>query len=159
MSNLDLFLSLAKLGGELVYLHLMESPKLDNVVSTYVGSGNPVVGRVGWSNGTIWLDAEKTNAREGQRAIKPGTNGFENVREEVWDYRIGGYQVCHKWLKDRQGRTLSDDDISHYQEIVAAITMTIRAMDEIDEVIEFYGGWPDAFQSDQVKAELGHGRQ
>lgn len=29
--------------------------------------------------------------------------------------------------------------------IVAAISETIRLMDEIDEVIEEHGGWPDAF--------------
>lgn len=26
------------------------------------------------------------------------------------NYRIGGYQVCAKWLKDRKARTLSADD-------------------------------------------------
>jgi hypothetical protein len=25
--------------------------------------------------------------------------------ENVWNFHIGGYQVCHKWLKDRKGRT------------------------------------------------------
>ena len=72
--------------------------------------------------------------------------------EEVWDFRIGGYQVCHKWLKDRNGRTLSDADIDHYQRIVVALTETIRIMAEIDEVIDAHGGWPDAFQtSDPAK--------
>ena len=67
--------------------------------------------------------------------------------EEVWDFHIGGYQVCHKWLKDRKGRTLSDEDIAHYQKIVVALNETIRIMGEIDEVIEEYGGWPGAFQT------------
>ena len=67
--------------------------------------------------------------------------------EEVWDFHIGGYQVCHKWLKDRKGRTLSDEDIAHYQKIVVALNETIRIMAEIDEVIEAHGGWPDAFQT------------
>jgi len=26
---------------------------------------------------------------------------FEGLEEDVWGYRIGGYQVCDKWLKDR----------------------------------------------------------
>ena len=70
--------------------------------------------------------------------------------EEVWDFHIGGYQVCHKWLKDRKGRTLSDEDIGHYQKIVVAQNETIRIMAEIDEVIEAHGGWPDAFQTGSV---------
>ncbi len=65
--------------------------------------------------------------------------------EEVWNFHIGGYQVCHKWLKDRKGRTLSDDDLAHYQKIVVALNETIRIMAEIDEVIEEHGGWPGAF--------------
>ena len=71
--------------------------------------------------------------------------GFEGVPEEVWDFHIGGYQVCHKWLKDRKGRTLSGEDIEHYQKIVVALSETIRIMVEIDEVIEEHGGWPGAF--------------
>jgi len=27
---------------------------------------------------------------------------FEGIPENVWQYRIGGYQVCNKWLKDRK---------------------------------------------------------
>jgi len=69
------------------------------------------------------------------------------VPEGVWDFQIGGYQVCHKWLKDRKGRTLSDEDIAHYQKIIVALNETIRIMAEIDEVIEAHGGWPDAFQA------------
>ena len=53
--------------------------------------------------------------------------------------------MCSKWLKDRKGRTLSEDDILHYQKILAAIAETIRLMGEIDEVIDQHGGWPGAF--------------
>lgn len=67
------------------------------------------------------------------------------MSEEVWSFHIGGYQVCEKWLKDRKGRTLSDDDIAHYQKIIVALAETIRLMQEIDEVIEQHGGWPGAF--------------
>jgi uncharacterized protein len=60
-------------------------------------------------------------------------------------FYIGGYQVCEKWLKDRKGRTLSKDDITHYHKIVAALSETIRLMAEIDKVIDAHGGWPGAF--------------
>ena len=74
--------------------------------------------------------------------------------EAVWNFHIGGYQVCAKWLKDRQakggknprpGRKLTDEDIAHYQKIVVALNDTIRIMAEIDTVIEEHGGWPGAF--------------
>ncbi|KAF5432111.1 hypothetical protein C5S39_04370 [Candidatus Methanophagaceae archaeon] len=28
---------------------------------------------------------------------------------------MGGYQVCQKWLKDRKGRQLTEEEIEHYQ--------------------------------------------
>jgi len=62
--------------------------------------------------------------------------------KEVYNFHIGGYQVCKKWLKDRKGRELTEDEIAHYQKIVVALNETIRIMKEIDVVIEGHGGWP-----------------
>ena len=156
-----LFRALAGHGRELVELHLLESSKRNTFISTYTGPRNPEVGRIGWSDGIVWLDAGKISARVGQRATKLGTIGFKGVPEDVWDFHIGGYQVCHKWLKDRKGRTLSNEEIAHYQKIVVALNETIRVMAEIDEVIEAHGGWPDAFQTasetDAASEENGEG--
>lgn len=137
--SIDLFRALARLGGGLVALHSLQSPELDHLVSTYAGPKNPEVGRVDWSDDTVWLDATVTKKGEA-----PST-GFHGVKEAVWNFHIGGYQVCEKWLKDRKGRTLSKDDITHYQKIVVALAETIRLMNEIDVVIEKHGGWPGAF--------------
>ena len=130
--NLKLFHALARLGGELTALHLLESPKLDEPITEFIGVRNPEVEKVSWSKNTVWIDRAQTT-------------GFKGVREEVWNFHIGGYQVCNKWLKDRKGRTMSKDDIVHYQKIVVALAETIRLMKEIDEVIERHGGWPGAF--------------
>jgi hypothetical protein len=47
--------------------------------------------------------------------------------------------VCQKWLKDRKGRQLSYDDLTHYQGIVAALARTIELQTSIDEAIV---DWP-----------------
>ncbi|MFL5243134.1 MAG: type ISP restriction/modification enzyme [Gemmataceae bacterium] len=130
--NLDLFRALARLGGELTALHLLESLKLDKPITEFIGGRNPGVEKVSWSQDTVWLN-------------KAQTTGFRGVREPVWNFHIGGYQVCEKWLKDCKGRTLSKDDITHYQKIVVALSDTIRLMKEIDQVIDKHGGWPGAF--------------
>ena len=78
---------------------------------------------------------------------------FRGVPEAVWNFHIGGYQVCEKWLKDRKGRTLSKDDIAHYQKIVVSLSETIRLMKKIDQVIEQHGGWPGAFQASAYPKE------
>ncbi|MFZ1402221.1 MAG: type ISP restriction/modification enzyme, partial [Anaerolineae bacterium] len=128
-SSLELFRSLAALGGELVGLHLLESPALARRITTYAGPAAPTVEKVAYAGGAVWLD-------------KAQTAGFRGVPEPVWNFHIGGYQVCEKWRKDRKGRTLSAEEIEHYQRVVVALNETIRVMGEIDEVIEAHGGWP-----------------
>ena len=53
----------------------------------------------------------------------PVEAGEHGVPEAVWGFHIGGYQVRQKWLKDRKGRTLFDDDIAHHQKIVVALAL------------------------------------
>lgn len=130
--NPELFRALARLGGELTALHLLESPKLAKPITEFIGGPNPEVEKVSWSKSTVWID-------------KSQAKGFKGVREDVWNFHIGGYQVCNKWLKDRKGCTLSNEGIAHYQKIVLALSETIRLMGAIDEVIEQHGGWPGAF--------------
>lgn len=138
-ASTSLLEALARIGDRLLALHLLESPKLDYPISEYLGGRTPEVEKVSWSKNTVWID-------------KAQTTGFKGVREEVWNFHVGGYQVCEKWLKDRKGRTLLKDDIAHYQKIVVALAETIRLMKEIDEVIEQHGGWPGAFQTGEAKA-------
>ena len=143
--NLDLFCALAQLGGELVALHLLKSPKLNKPITEFIGKARDVA-KVGYTDETVWIDAGGTKSK-----TTAGTSGFKDVPEKVWNFHIGGYQVCEKWLKDRKGRTLTKDDIAHYHKIVVALSETIRLMAEIDKVIDQHGGWPGAFSTPQTE--------
>jgi len=125
-SDKKLFKALADKGSEVVALHLMESPMLNNLITKYPVSGSNLVENVRYSESE-------------QRVYINKQQYFEGIPPEVWAFQIGGYQVCHKWLKDRKGRTLSYDDLHHYQRIVVAIKETIRLMSEIDSIIP---SWP-----------------
>ena len=129
-SDKNLFETLSRLGSELVSLHLMESPELDDLITEFRGGGDNVVAPIG-----------KNSYKDGRLKINK-TQYFEGMPEEVYNFHIGGYQVCQKWLKDRKGRALSEGDIFHYQKIVVALNETIRIMKEIDEAIDGHGGWP-----------------
>ena len=91
-----------------------------------------------YQDGKVYLDTSQ----------RKRSSYFDGVPEEVWNFHIGGYQVCHKWLYDRRGtrgepgRTLTEEDIAHYQRIVVALQETIRLMEEIDQIIEAHSGWP-----------------
>ena len=123
----NLFNTLSEYGEKLAELHLMTSPLLDNLPTNFVAQGDLVVA------------AGYPKYNEGTVEINKQGDAFTGVAQEVWNFYIGGYQVCQKWLKDRKGRVLSVEDIVHYQKIVVALGETIKLMQMIDEVIP---GWP-----------------
>jgi predicted helicase len=125
-SDLKLFRKLAAKGAELVALHLMESPALADFITEFPEKGDNVVEKVRYTDNDkqVWINPKQY---------------FQNVPRECWEFHIGGYQVCEKWLKDRKGRKLGYEDIEHYQKIVVALKETSRLMKEIDECIP---GWP-----------------
>ena len=125
-SDRELFKALAAKGAELVSLHLMESPTLNNLITTYPIGNSNTVEKVGYDENTHRVFINKTQY-------------FDGIPSNVWNFHIGGYQVAQKWLKDRKGRALSYDDLIHYQKVIVALKETIRIMGEIDEMIP---GWP-----------------
>lgn len=61
---------------------------------------------------------------------------FREVPKIAWDFYIGSYQPAQKWLKDRRGRELNFDDITHYQRIIKILIETDRIMKEIELPLE-----------------------
>ncbi len=123
-SNLALFRLLVNLGSKLVGLHLLEAEVESNV--TFPERGSNEVKAVKYEGEKVWLNE---------------TQYFGNVPEAAWNFHIGGYQVLQKWLKDRKGRTLSFDDLEHYETVVSVLLQTIKLMSAIDEAIEENGGF------------------
>lgn len=85
------------------------------------------------------IDFPRLRLTSDKQLFRALVENFEGIRPEVWNFHIGGYQVCQKWLKDRKGRTLTYDELAHYQKAVVALKETIRLMGEIDALI---GNWP-----------------
>ncbi len=123
-SNLALFRLLVNLGSKLVGLHLLEAEVESNV--TFPERGSNEVKAVKYEGEKVWINE---------------TQYFGNVPEAAWNFHIGGYQVLQKWLKDRKGRTLSFDDLEHYETVVSVLLQTIKLMSAIDEAIEENGGF------------------
>ena len=134
-SDRPLFAILVALGKRLASLHVMELK----------GDEAPAFPKVGDNRVERVLYAPPSNGVSGRVFINRDQY-FEGVTPETWGFTIGGYRPAEKWLKDRKGRVLSDDDIDHYRQITAALVDTEHLMDEIDELIEQHGGWPEALQ-------------
>ena len=73
---------------------------------------------------------------ENESVIINNSQKFSNVTSDDWNYTIGGYQVLHKWLKDRKGLNLTSEDITHYEKIIFAIRKSREIMAEIDSIIK-----------------------
>jgi len=114
-----LFSKVVELGKRLVDLHLLKSPDLSSPIAKFQGKGDNKVDKILYHNYRIYINSSQY---------------FEGVKPEVWEYQIGGYQVCSKWLKDRKGRTLSLDEIKHYCQIATALSKTIEIQKEIDKI-------------------------
>jgi len=133
----DLFKKLCKLGNRLVELHTLREAG-DVEISFDVPGSNQV-------EQAIYISKEQEDKAKGIRRGQVYINAdqyFEGISPAVWQMRIGGYQVCEKWLKDRKGRTLTHDDIEHYQRTVSALAETRSLMAQIDALIADHGGWP-----------------
>ncbi len=115
----ETFWKLVKLGGELRQIHLLESPVVEKFITTYPNDGTNQVVKLTYEDGKVRINEQQY---------------FDHVPSVAWNFYIGGYQPAQKWLKDRKGRTLSFDDIMHYQKIIVALTETDRIMKEIDGI-------------------------
>jgi len=142
----DLLRQLAVYGADLVALHLVRDDYEHASWNCGKRKESP------FAANKVWFRAEKRAEilpgypkHDGSQVYINSSCWFEEVPATAWEFRFGGYQVCSKWLKDRRGRTLTDDEIEQYKKIVIAIGETIRLMVEIDKVIETHGGWPAAF--------------
>jgi predicted helicase len=125
----EVWIKLLPLGQEMIDLHLLRKVPSALRASFNVSGGSEV---------------EKPRYEPPNTPMNPGPLGrvyinatqcFEGVMPETWAFKVGGYQVCEKWLKDRKGRALASDDVDHYRNVVAALTRTQSLMQEIDAVV------------------------
>lgn len=112
------FWRLAALGAELRAFHLLEHPSLAKPITTFPVSGDCVVEKPEYRQGRVYINKEQY---------------FDHVPEVAWSFYIGGYQPAQKWLKDRKTRTITFEDVRHYQKIIVALVNTDKLMKEIDE--------------------------
>lgn len=115
------FAKLVTLGGQLRQLHLLESPIVNNYITTYPEDGDNNVDKPVYKGRNVFINEIQY---------------FGNVPEVAWNFWIGGYQPAQKWLKDRKDTTLTNSDIEHYQKMIVALAKTAKVMKEIDKSME-----------------------
>ena len=117
----DYFLKFAKLGEELYNLHL-GNLKIQKEV------GEPMF---------------KDNQNKNEKIVKAIYNEnekdlfvneslyFKNVDKEVWEYKIGGYQVLDKYLKSHKNENI---DYEYFENVIKILTRSIEIETEISKL-------------------------
>ena len=120
LSDYEIFKELSNLGKVLVDLHLLKSSALIETEIGFPKGGTNTVEKVSYDvkNRCVYINKEQY---------------FEDVSKEVWEYRIGAYQVMDKYLKDRKKRKLSLDEINRYMKVAKTIRLTIELQKNIDD--------------------------
>lgn len=114
------YAKLVSLGSEMRDLHLLKSKKINDLMTTYPIAGSDIVElSPEFNNGKLFINKDQY---------------FGEVPEAVWNFHIGGYLPIQRWLKERKGQTLSNEDLEYYQKIIVAIAETIKVMSKIEEV-------------------------
>jgi predicted helicase len=114
-----IFNSLVLLGSELRSLHLLESQKIYQFITTYPVEGSDTVDQITYKEGNVFINKSQY---------------FGNVPEIAWNFSIGGHLPAQKWLKDHKDRPLTNTEIEHYQKIIVVLFETDKLMKEIDKV-------------------------
>lgn len=126
--KIETFWELVNLGSELRSYHLLENPKVYEIVIALNESENNTIERkitkkdveIEGDFVKLWLNDEQY---------------IDKIPLVAWEFYIGGYQSAQKWLKDRVGREMREEDYEHYNKIIVALTKTHEIMQRIDEVL------------------------
>ena len=150
----DLFRGIATVGRHLFELHQLEAPLLAQEIANY-----PVPGPDTVEITPRWMPEEEdvlegepdadAAPRLGRIYINEARQGrpaqyFGQVPEDVWDFRVGGFQVCEKWLKDRRRRALTSE-LRIFLRVLTAVRQTIDAIEAMDADLD---EWPWALQAE-----------
>ena len=111
------FKEISKIGEKLTRLHLLEDESLSKPTARFHGKGNNLVEKVLFKDSKVFINKDQY---------------FEPISEEVWQYKIGGYQVLRKWLTDRKGRKLTFEEIKTYLKVIKAVEETLKCKCEYE---------------------------
>lgn len=113
------FWELEKLGGKLIFLHLLCYHKAKS--PAFIGT-DTTIDKITFKDNRVYINKYCY---------------FSDVTEDVYNFIIGGYQPCNRWLRERRGRTLTVEELTTYRSIVLSIAETIQIMESLENIISF----------------------
>ncbi len=132
-------------------------PSCATTWKTFIDVGQQLASlHLNWPRTDSGTTASRATTTEQQIKIGPSYPMFADGRicvaedgpfivasESVWNFHVGTYQVCRKWLRDR--KSIDSSQLAEYESIVAAIGQTLQLMESLDEAVAVAGGWDAVF--------------
>lgn len=112
----DMFRAYLTAGERLRKLHLLQEKVPASIEIDPPTPTDLEIGAIKYKNGILHINPNKR---------------ITGIPEDVWNYRIGGYQVLDKWFKSHKGKTMSIDDFGHISNVVGLLAETIRIQNEL----------------------------
>ena len=103
-------------GERLRKLHLMQTKAPAALEIEPNTSDNLEIGAIKYKNGVLHLNANKR---------------ILGIPENVWGYRIGGYQVLDKWFKSHKSEIMTADSFDHIANVAGLLAETIKIQEEL----------------------------
>jgi len=111
-----MFRAYVSAGERLRKLHLMQIKTPAALEIDPNTPDNLEIGAIKYKNGVLHLNADKR---------------ILGIPENVWGYRIGGYQVLDKWFKSHKGETITADSFDHIANVAGLLAETIKIQEEL----------------------------
>ncbi|MCL2198512.1 MAG: hypothetical protein FWB80_06285 [Defluviitaleaceae bacterium] len=112
----DMFRAYVTAGERLRKLHLMQEKVPAHIKIDPPTAVDLEIGAIKYKDGILHLNPSKR---------------ITGISEDVWNYRIGGYQVLDKWFKSHKGKTMRIDDFDHIATVVGLLAETIKIQSEL----------------------------
>ena len=112
----EMFVEYVKSGEKLRKLHLMQTKIPASLEIEPSNSDDLEIGAIKYKDGVLQLNPNKK---------------ILGIPDDVWNYRIGGYQVLDKWFKSHKDRKMSIDDFDHIANVVGLLAETIKIQEQL----------------------------
>jgi len=117
----EMFHAYVTAGERLRKLHLMQEKVTASIEIDPPTATDLEIGAIKYRDGVLQLNPNKR---------------ITGIPDDVWNYRIGGYQVLDKWFKSHKGKTMTIDDFDHVANIVGLLGETISIQKQLSALHE-----------------------
>ena len=112
----EMFKEYVAAGARLREIHLMDTKIAAEITLEPNTPENMEIGAIKYKDQVLQINRHKR---------------IYGIPKDVWEYQIGGHQVLDKWFKEHKGETLSIESFTHIENMVGALSETIRLREHL----------------------------